>query len=262
MAKNSQAGAVKIIILVLVLLGLAGGGIYYFLQSKTPDYSITFHESKQVPVGAKVYMAGVEIGKIVSIKPYGTGVAVGIKVRNDYQDNLTEASRFFLDPERTGGSLLVKNIRAQAPPLKPGQVVEGTDSSFQWSAYDFARGMNELFESGQIRQGQEAVHSYLEEMERQLDRMDWNKLGQDMERQMEEFSREMEKALNEEDLKNLRRDIEKNYREALGAIDRVQNSEEARKLREAIDDFYGKFREELTREEASERGTGQRPPGK
>jgi predicted DNA-binding WGR domain protein len=140
----------------------------------------------------------------------------------------------------------VKNIRAKANPLKPGQVVVGTDSSFKWSAYDFAKGMNEFVESDQVRQTQESMRSYVEELDRQLQEIDWNQLGSGMQRRMEKFSRDLEEALKDEDLQNLRQEVEKSYQEALAALNRVQNSQESQELRESIDHFYRNFQKELS----------------
>lgn len=244
MPLKSQGSVSRILVIVLLLLAVGGAGIYFYLQSKTPNYSIVFDGRKQVPVGAKVVMVGVEIGNIVSVKPYGTGVAVGIKVAPRYRTNLTESSRFFLVSEQTGGKMLVKNIRASGQVLKPGQVVEGTDSSFQWGAYDFVTGMNNIMASEPIQQARETMRSYVNEMDRQLKGMDWDKLGRDMQHQMETFSRKLEEVLSDEDMESFRQEIEKSYQDAVVAIDRVQNSEEAQELRRAVDNFYRKFREE------------------
>ncbi|MEJ2202323.1 MAG: MlaD family protein [Desulfuromonadaceae bacterium] len=113
---------------LLLVCALAGGaGYYYYQQSKTPHYIITFSDSRQIAPAAAVRMLEVEIGRVVSVKPLGTRVAVGIRVDREYRSLVTEASRFFLDGER--GSLLIKNIRPNARPLAIGQSVAGTDSS-------------------------------------------------------------------------------------------------------------------------------------
>ena len=211
MATPHKNSLVPRLLAVLFVCILTGGGIYFYFQSQITDYTITFANSKQVAEGAGVLLSGIEIGRVVSVKPFGTGVAIGIRVDREYQAILTEASRFFLDGEGEKGRLLVKNISPTAIPLKPGQIVEGTDSSFQWAAYDYVRGMNTFFESRDFREEQKAIRTYVDDLNRQLSLTDWNKLGRDMQLQMETFSTELEEILDNEDVKNFHQELEKKF---------------------------------------------------
>lgn len=245
MTEKSNVKPVTLLLAILVLFALAGGGIYYYFDSKNPDYTITFADGKQVTEGAGVFLAGIEVGKVVSITPSGTGVAVGIKVDRQHQANLTEASRFYIEGQGGTGRLLVKNLSANAKALEPGQVVEGTDSAFEWSAYDFAKGMNAFFESDDVRKAQEAMRSLIDDFDRQLRQTDWDALGKELERQMEELSQKLEEALNDEQVQQFQKELEKRFNEALEALDRAQNSPEAQELRRAIEDYLRKLQEEM-----------------
>ncbi len=243
MTEKQNATPAKLLIVLLVLFALAGGGIYYFFQSQTPDYSVNFAEGKQVTKGAGVLLSGIEVGKVVSITPSGTGVTVGIKIDRKNQPNLTEASRFFIEGQGEKGRLLVKNLSANAKPLEPGQVVEGTDSPFQWSTYDFAKGMSAFFESDEIQKLQKSMRSLVDDFDSQLRQTDWDALGKEMERQMEELSISLEEALNDEQVQEFEQELKKSFNEALQALDRAQNSPEAQKLRKTIEEYLRKLQE-------------------
>ncbi len=80
MTAQPKVNSSKLLIAVLALFILAGGGLYYYFQCKTPDFNVTFSDSKEVVEGAGVFLAGVEVGRVVSVTPSGTGAAVGINL--------------------------------------------------------------------------------------------------------------------------------------------------------------------------------------
>lgn len=245
MTDRLKKSIVPMLAAFLVVLALGGGGICFYLQNQSPDYVITFGDSKGISSGDKVILSGVEIGKVVSVKPSGTGVAVGIKAASDYQGNLTEASRFFIDAKEAPPRLLVKNLRASAKPLAPEQIAEGTDSSLQWNVYDYAKSMNRFFETGNFQPTREAVHGRVDEMDRQFSRMNWDKLGNDLHDQMEAFSRDLDEAINDQDIEDFQKELNRKVADALAALDRVQNSQEALELRKSIENFQRKVLKQL-----------------
>ncbi len=243
MTEQRKTKPVGLLFAVLALFALGGFGLYYYFQCKTPDYTITFADSKEIAEGAGVFLAGVEVGRVVSITPSGTGVAVGIKVDRKQQPSMTEASRFFIEGQGEKGRVLVKNLSANAKPLDPGQAVEGTNSTFQWSAFDFAKGMNSFFESDEMRRAQEAMRSLADDFDRQLRETDWDALGKELEQQMEELSRAMEEALSDQQVQEFQQELKRSMDEALQALDRAQKSPQAQKLRKAIEDYLRKLQE-------------------
>ena len=245
MTARQKKTIVSIFIAFFVISGLIGGGIYFYLQKHAPDYFITFDDSKEISYGTQVILSGIEIGRVVSVKPSGTGIAVGINVADDYQENLTEASRFFIDAEGKSPRLLVKNISSSANPLAPGQIVEGTDSLWQWNVYNYAQDMNRFFESNDFRQTRQTVRDQVEEMDRRLNQIKWDQLGNDLRQQMDKFSRDLETTLNDKNLRDLRKDLDKKVQDFLASIDQVQNSQEARELREAVENFRRRVLQEL-----------------
>jgi ABC-type transporter Mla subunit MlaD len=251
MAGKRNAAPSKLLIAVLILAALAGGGIYYYYQCKTPDYTIIFGDSKEVAEGAGVFMAGVEVGRIVSVSPFETGVAVGIKVDRKQQPNLTEASRFFIEGQGEKGRVLVKNLSSNAKLLEPGQAVKGIDSAFQWSALDFAQGMNTFFESDEIRKAQEAMRTLVDDFDRQLNQIDWDALGKEMEQQMKELSKAMDEALNQEQVQQFQQELKKSLDEARQALDRAQQSPESQKLRKSIEDYLRNLEEMMSPQDTS-----------
>lgn len=242
-------GLAKASTMVLILLFLVGCGVFYHYQSKTPDFIVTFNDSKGVSPSAKVVLSGVAIGKVVSVKPRTTGVEMGIKIDSEHRSVITEASRFFLEPGDKNGRMLTKNIRANAKPLQLGTTVEGTDSALGWAAYDYTKGINELLGSDEIRESKDSINELMEEMDRQLERMDWEKLGEELEKAIGDFSRSIKESINADEMAKLRQELEQNLSEALEALERAQNSKEAQELKETIDKFRQRLEEEFQSQE-------------
>ncbi len=255
MTEKRRLATPKILIAFLLLFALAGGGITYYYQCKTPDYTITFGDSKRVSEGAGVFMAGVEVGRIVSVVPFETGVAVGIKVDRNQQPNITEASRFFIEGQGETGRILVKNLSSNAKLLEPGQAVKGTDTDFEWLALDFAQGMNNFFESDELGKAQEAMRALIDDFDRQLHQIDWDALGKELEQQMNQLSTAMEEALDEEQLQQFQQELKKSLDEARQALDRAQQSPESQKLRKSIEDYLRKLEESMSPQDPSTQKT-------
>jgi len=246
MAVKKKKSIIPILAALLALSCAIGGGSYVYFQNQSPDYFVTFDDSKEISSEARVFLSGIEIGRVVSVKPSGTGIAVGIDVAADYRRNLTEASRFFIDSDRKSPRLLVKNIRSSAAPLAPGQIVEGTDSSWQWNIYNYAQSMERFFETGDIRQSRDRVRDQVDVMDRQLDRMKWDELGHDLQQQMKTFRKNLDETLNNREITDFQKELNKKVNETLASLDRVGESRETQDLRDAVENFQRRMLQELT----------------
>lgn len=238
MSSRSSVVLGRVLVIVLLLFGVAGVGLFFYFQSKTPTFVVTFSESEPLFAGSSVMLNGVPVGEVLFVKPAGTGVSVGIKITREYLSGFTESSRFFV--EDSAQRLLVKNLKSSARPLIEGQVVEGTTSRLQWSTYDVARDWNNFFESKEFLDAQSAMQNFFEETDRGI-----QQFSRDIQEPLNEFFKQMEKTFSDENIETFQKDLNESFTKAQAALSRAQNSEEALKLKKEMDALYQKIQEAL-----------------
>lgn len=238
MSSRGSVVVIRFLLLAFIVLGAVGVGLFFYFQSKTPTFIVTFSEGEPLYAGSSVMLNGVPVGDVLFVKPAGTGISVGIKINREYLSGFTESSRFFV--EDSAQRLLVKNLKPSARPLVEGQVVEGTTSRLQWSTYDVARDWNNFFESKEFLDAQAAMQNFIEETDRGI-----QQFSRDIQEPLDEFFKQMEKTFSEENVETFQQDLNESFTKAQDALGQAQNTEEALKLKKEMNDLYQKIQKVL-----------------
>jgi hypothetical protein len=244
MARRDIYFYIRIFLLLVIIAAIVGGGFLWFYDADAGKYTITFDDSHKLNQGSRVYFAGVDIGEVDDVKPTGAGVAVEIDVSKEHRQQLTTDSVFYIDTSGTQPSLLIKNLKAGAPTLTPGQTVAGTDSYLVWRSMDVAKSFNNFKETDLGKRVFSEVESLQQEVTQLVEDTDWDKVGEDARIIFNGISEDIDKALENPDVQLAMQMIDEKIKQAQEALAKVADSEEASQLNESLVRAYDKLVEE------------------
>ena len=131
---------------LLMLCGLLVG-----CQEAGKELTVVFGDGKGLAKNARVYQAGVAIGKVVSVGLDNGKAAVRLHIALEHWPNLKAPLAFYIDTdpaERTRPAILVRSLGGlqgvEGQTLQGSETIEGVDSFFVWKVLEFAQSVSDL----------------------------------------------------------------------------------------------------------------------
>lgn len=242
-----------IIYLIICLVVLAAGGVTtYFLCRPDNSFIVLFSDAKKITAGDAVYLTGIQVGKVKSVAPQDGKVAISINVTPKYRDQMTRNTTFFIntDHKKNGGKcVLARVLSPGGEPIKAGETVKGISSTLVWKSLEVADSIDDVFESEPVQRMIQEAKKKVAVFEKHLKKIDWERLGKNIQKEVENVIEEINEALQSEAAQESMLEIEKKINRLKKTLQRVGESNEARQLETALENLYQKLGDELKRDE-------------
>lgn len=242
---------IRFFIGLILVITLAAGGAFYFLQKKV-SFSVSFTDDKKLVAGDIVYLSGLPVGKVVKIVPDNGKVRVGVHVDRKFWDQFTRKSSFFIGPDPgvpDHMSLLTRN-----PPsgggsrLNSEDNIEGLDSFLVWSSLEVADKVHEMIRSEPWQPLLQEVGFVAQDLEKAIKKIDIDRLGAQFRADIETLSKNIDTALQGNDSRNALYELQNQTEHILQRLKQLGDSEESRQLQAALNNFQKRLIEEMSRE--------------
>lgn len=189
---------------------------------------VLFDERHHLEGGEAVRMHEFEIGEVTNVDLSRARVRAEARLDPEVLGQLTEQTTFSVENEEDpdGRYLEVHVLDPEAPALQAGSTVEGVDSFLELTVR--RAGASVWFKS---------VMQLLEDMERELERVDWEAEEEALRDKWEEASKKLERLSQQ-----TKEEAQKGYEEAserveelIEELEKLGRSEQAQKLRERLE---------------------------
>lgn len=249
MARNTT---IIISILVIMALVIVGTSAYFLRQGEL--FTVTFNNSKNLRTGAKVYLAGIDIGDVKAVEFMNGNIYVKIQLSSKYKGKIPRDTIFFINTDCNNSvekCILAKVSNPISNPIKDGDVLEGLDSAVVWRMSEFADQIRDSIDSPQVRNLIQKIEQFTKDFNESLKQIDWDKLGIDIRKQTQALVEDIDKAMQSKQVQRNLQEIEKKIISLKNATRNAGESEEARRLQEALEGLYNKIYEELNKQESN-----------
>jgi hypothetical protein len=114
---------------------------------------VVFPNSEGIAVGAGVWMAGVNAGRVLSVGVAPDGAELTLFLSGEARAGLTDKAIFFLDAtDKTLGPLVrVKDVAKNGIPLQPGARLTGTNLQAIWQMSELSEKIQGLTNDPQLK---------------------------------------------------------------------------------------------------------------
>jgi hypothetical protein len=230
-------------LLLLVLGAIAGIWLWQRYQREVGLILYVLLEQRDgLAPGDPVLLKDFEIGEVREVELKDGRVRVRIRVQREFQDDLRINSTFKVESlGRDRRCLQAYVVDPQSPPIRGGETIEGVGSGLELAlriGQERARAwMQNLSRSEWARK----TGRRLDQLQRELDEIDWKGAGERARRKGGELSREITDLLSDTEagarrgMKSLERGVDGLSRE----LEQLGKSEEARKLRRWLEQLAG-----------------------
>lgn len=144
-----------IVLLALVVLGAAGFGGWQLYQ-RSNSVTVVFADAGGITPGTGVWMAGIEVGRVLGLQIAGDGVEMRVFLGKEVRRQLTETALFVIDPGTAQGGGPVLRVKAGAggtAPLAANARVKGVNSYTLWQLDDYSQKVLEFINEPQLQEG-------------------------------------------------------------------------------------------------------------
>lgn len=120
---------------------------------------VIFPNSEGIGVGAGVWMAGIEVGRVLAIGVAPDGAELALFLGEEARNGLTDKAIFFLDAtDKTLGPLVrVKDVAKNGAPLQPGARLTGTNIQAIWQMSELSERIQGLSNDPQLKGAMEML---------------------------------------------------------------------------------------------------------
>jgi len=155
-------------LLAVAVLGAAGFGLWQLYQ-RNNSVTVVFADAGGVTPGTGVWMAGVEVGRVLGLQVAGDGVEMRIFLGDKVRQQLTETALFVIDPgpAQSGRPVLrVKPGAGGTAPLAANARLRGVNSFTLWQLDDYSRKVLELMNEPQLQEGIKRLEKFGNELKK------------------------------------------------------------------------------------------------
>ena len=237
----------KIFMLLATGLLIIGGVAIFRGLSGQHNLVITFAKAKHLMVDDHVYLFGALAGKVKAIEAKTRPVAITIKLKKNFYDQLSSTSTFFIDDDTLNHErkcVLIRLARQPGKPISPGARLTGVDSAFEWSARKIGDKMERIVHSEPVEKSSDDLAKVWQDIRQALEGIDLKKMEDELRKKTESLRRNLNKALDSEDLKQTMAKIEKKLEELKETLKEAGDSETAQKLKKTLEDLFKQLEKE------------------
>lgn len=249
----------KIMIITLVVAFLtATTGTAYSLWGRGETFTVTFKDSKLLRPGAKVYLAGVDIGEVKAVELVGATVNVAIRLFPEQTGKIPRATMFFIDADKNNPKMkciLAKVSDRRGEPIIKGDVIEGTDSNLAWKLSEVADRIRDSIDSPQARRLLQDMEKFVDNFNESIQDTDWDQVGEEIHQQTQSLIEEIDRAMQSKEIQQSLEELERRIVIIQKALQAVEDSKEANQLQKALEALYSKLDKELRDAETQGRKT-------
>ena len=155
-------------LLAVVVLGAAGFGLWRLYQDNN-SVTVVFADAGGVVPGTGVWMAGLEVGRVLGLQVAGDGVEIKVFLGSKVRQQLTDRALFVIDPGTARGDRPVLRVRAGAggtAPLAAKARLRGVNSFALWQLDDYSQKVLEFMNEPQLQEGLKRLEQLGNEMKK------------------------------------------------------------------------------------------------
>jgi hypothetical protein len=153
--------------------------------TKNLKLTILYKTIDDLKENSPVFLDGVQVGEVKTIKLHNNKFAVDVVIFNDYINSINSKSDFYLHGKGNNTHILIKNNDLQSIPLKSGSKVNGTSRTAYW----LDKGSTTV--KATFNKGMEKTKEYLKSAE-------WKKLKSDISHQVDIATKKGKKELDKQ----------------------------------------------------------------
>lgn len=141
------------LLLLIVASAILGGWLVHGEYQRRNTVYVVFPNSEGIHAGAGVWMAGVKVGRVLSIGIAPDGAELALFLGEEARAGLTDKAIFFLDAsDKTIGPLVrVKDVVKNGQPLQPGARLTGTNLQAIWQMSELSERIQGLSNDPQLK---------------------------------------------------------------------------------------------------------------
>ena len=141
------------LLLGILLLAILAGWLIRGEYHRRNTVYVVFPNSEGIAVGAGVWMAGVEVGRVLTVGVAPKGAELALFLDQEARQGLTDKAIFFLDAsDRQLGPLVrVKDVARNGQPLQYGARLSGTNLQAIWQMSELSERIQGLSTDPQLQ---------------------------------------------------------------------------------------------------------------
>jgi ABC-type transporter Mla subunit MlaD len=155
-------------LLAVIMLGAAGFGLWQ-LYLRSNSVTVVFADAGGVVPGTGVWMAGIEVGRVLGLQVAGDGVEMEVFLGREVRAQLTENALFVIDPGTAQGGRPVLRVKAGAggtAPLAANARLQGVNSFTLWQLDDYSQKVLEFMNEPQLQEGIKRLEQFGKELKK------------------------------------------------------------------------------------------------